>query len=104
MMGELLENSPITGLILGAVLVLISIMLLNWRYQPTMDAVEWQEEIYYTKEGDSLWSIADKHCPGTVDRREWIDEVKALNRLEGRHLQPYQHIVILTTAKEATDE
>ena len=50
-------------------------------YSPTMDKVEWQEETYAVESGDTLWGIATKHCPKTVDYREWIKEVKEINGL-----------------------
>lgn len=31
--------------------------------------------------GDTLWEMADKYCPGSVDKREWIYAVKKMNKI-----------------------
>lgn len=99
-MKELLDNDALMMIVLAAVLVVTSVLLLNWVFQPTMDGIDWQEGIYIVEGGDSLWELSGKYCPDTVDRREWIDEIQALNGLRSNTIYAGQELVILTPVKE----
>lgn len=99
-MTKILANNTTAVLLLAAVLIIISILLLNLAFQDTMDGIEWHEEIYRIKAGDSLWTIAGTYCPESVDRREWIEEVRGLNGLQGSVVRAGQEIIVLTPAKE----
>lgn len=99
-MAKILDNSPLLMLILGALIVTVSILLLNYAFQPTMDGVEWQEEIHRVRAGDSLWAIASDYCPAGVDRREWIDEIRALNDLPDSTIYPGQKLIVLVPVGE----
>ena len=94
-MNTFLTNNTATVLTLGAVILIASILLLNWGFLPTMDGIEWEEEIYSVQAGDSLWAISREYCPESVDRREWIGEIKALNAMDDNHLEPGQQIIVL---------
>lgn len=100
MIGKILANDTLMVLLLAAVLVTVSILLLNVAFQSTLDGVEWVEETYTVSKGDSLWLIADTYCPETVDRREWIDEVQALNDMQGATIYPGQELTILAPVEE----
>ena len=67
--------------------------------QSTMDGFDWQEESYTVEEGDSLWTISYDYCPEGVDRREWVDEVQALNNMSSCTIYPGQHITVLAPAE-----
>lgn len=95
MMSKILEHSTLTALLLLAILVLVSIILLNQAFQPTMDDIEWQEETYQVQVGDSLWAISADYCPDSVDRREWIEEVQTLNGLPDSMIHPGQELIVL---------
>lgn len=99
-MTKILDNSPLLMLILGALIVVVSVLVLNYAFQPTMDGVEWQEEIHRVRAGDSLWVIASDYCPSGVDRREWIDEIRALNDLSDSTIYPGQTLIVLAPVKE----
>lgn len=99
-MTRILESNALMALLLGAVLLTACILLLNCVRHPTMDAIEWREEIYHVRPGDSLWSVAGAYCPASVDRREWIDEIQALNGLNGSTLHPGQQIIVLAATKK----
>ena len=86
-------------LILVAVLVIVSVLLLNHAFQPTMDGIEWQEETYIVRRGDSLWTISCSYCPDGVDCREWIDEIRALNGLSDSTIYPGQTLIVLAPVK-----
>lgn len=86
-------NAAVIFLLL--VLVVVSVLLLNHAFQPTMDAIEWQEGTHQVQAGDSLWDIAGDYCPDGVDRREWVDEIQALNGLENSDIHPGQEITVL---------
>lgn len=94
-MGKVLTNNTAMILLLAAVLVVVSVLLLNWTFRSTMDGIEWQELIHEVKEGESLWTISGEYCPERVDRREWIEEVKALNGMRDSFIQTDQKIIIL---------
>jgi nucleoid-associated protein YgaU len=44
--------------------------------------------------GDTLWALADRYGPPTVDPRVWIDRVERANGLRGALLRPGQVLVI----------
>jgi len=94
-MTKLFANNTTMVLILAAVIVIVSILLLNHAFQSTMDAIEWHEQTYQVKDGDTLWAISGKYCPDSVDRREWIDEIRALNHLSGSTVHEGQHLIVL---------
>lgn len=64
-----------------ALIVLLFAICLIAAFSPTIDNVEWNEEIYIVESGDTLWGIATKHCPKNVDYREWIKAVREINGL-----------------------
>lgn len=81
--------------LLCVAIVVGSILALNYAFQPTMDRVEWREELYTVERGDSLWAISRKYCPDNVDPREWIDEVRTLNSLPDATIYPGQRLIVL---------
>lgn len=81
--------------LLCVAIVVGSILALNWAFQPTMDRVEWREELYTVERGDSLWAISRKYCPDNVDPREWIDEIQVLNHLPDATIYPGQSLIVL---------
>lgn len=87
-------------ILLLAAVVVVSVFALNYAFIPTMDDIEWREEAYIVQAGDSLWAISGWYCPGSVDRREWIDEVQALNGLEDSVLHPGQKLTVLSPVGE----
>lgn len=97
-MTKYLSNTTLTIVLLLA-LVVISILVLNHAFQSTMDRVEWKEETYRVKAGDSLWAISGDYCPDSVDRREWIDEIRALNGLDNSVVHPGQKLIVLAPAE-----
>lgn len=83
------------GVLFCVVIVVVSILALNYAFLPTMDRVEWREELYTVERGDSLWTISRKYCPDNVDPREWIDEIRVLNRLPDATIYPGQRLIVL---------
>ena len=86
------------GAAVALVAMLVVFIMLLIAVQPTMRKIEWQEETYIVKSGDTLWRIADKYCPDIVDKREWIAEVQELNNLHGSILHPGQRLKVLAPA------
>ena len=97
-MTKFLEGSTLTVILLVA-LVVASVLVLNYALQPTMDGIEWREETYRVQSGDSLWTISADYCPDGVDRREWVDEIRALNGLSDSIIYPGQTLTILAPVK-----
>ena len=98
-MTKMLTNNTLLVLLL-AVLVVVSVLLLNHAFQSTMDGVEWQETVHVVERGDSLWAISGKYCPESVDRREWIEEVQVLNDMPDSNIRPGQRLTVLALTKE----
>lgn len=90
-----LLNNPVIAILLLLVLITIAILVLSFAGRSTLDRVEWQEETYRVKSGDSLWAISGRYCPDSVDRREWVDEVQALNGLTSSTIYPGQRLTVL---------
>ena len=88
-----------TAVLLLIALLVGSVLVLNLAAQPTMDAIEWQEETYRVQMGDSLWAIAETYCPENVDRREWINAVQELNGMDDSILHPNQKLKVLAPIK-----
>jgi hypothetical protein len=99
MISKILSNNVLMGLTLGAIVVAISIGVLNVAFRSTLDGIEWREEYYRVKIGDSLWAISSEYCPDGVDRREWIDEIRALNDLTDSTIYPGQRLTVLVPAE-----
>lgn len=99
MIHKIFTNNALMVLLLAAVLIVASALLLNWVFQPTMDRIEWQETTYRVQAGDSLWSISRDYCPNSVDRREWIDEVRSINGMTSSNIRPGQKLTVLAPVK-----
>lgn len=93
-------SSPWPAVLAVLVLLCVGILLLGAVFGSTMDGVEWQEEIYRVKSGDSLWKVSGLYCPDDVDRREWIAEVQELNDLEDSIIYPGQRLKVLAPVEE----
>lgn len=94
-MKGLFTQENLTAAIILIVLLIGCFILLAIAIQPTMNRIEWDEETYIVKSGDTLWEIADRYCPDIVDKREWIAEVKELNDLGSSTLHPGQMLTVL---------
>lgn len=92
------SNAPTVVLLI--LLAVASVLILNYAFQPTMDGIEWREETYRVQAGDSLWAISAGYCPEGVDRREWVDEIRALNDLPDSMIHPGQTLIVLAPAEE----
>lgn len=93
-------NTPWVAVVLLVVLLVIGICALSFAFRSTMDRVDWQEDTYRVKSGDSLWAISGKYCPDSVDRREWIEEVQNLNGLTSSFIYPGQRLTVLVPVEE----
>lgn len=98
-MTKFLESSTPTVILLIA-LIVASVLVLNYALQPTMDGIEWQERTYRVQSGDSLWKISANYCPDGVDRREWVDEIRALNGMTDSIIHPGQTLTVLVAVEE----
>lgn len=94
-MKGILSHENIIAVVAMVAFTVAAFALLIVAVQPTMNKIEWQEETYIVKNGDTLWEIADKYCPDIVDKREWIAEVQELNNLHGSTLRIGQRLTVL---------
>lgn len=99
MIDKIAANNALSVLIFAGIFVLISILLLNYVFAPTMDKYEWREEVHRVQAGDTLWALSGEYCPDNVDRREWIEEIRALNNLHKGTIYAGQSIIVLTPTK-----
>lgn len=58
--------------------------------------IEWNTKIYKVKSGDTLYGIAERYCPETVDIRNYVYKIKKINKI-GSIIYPYQEIKILVS-------
>ena len=93
-------NSPVFVVLVLVLLIAVSILVLSVAAGSTMDRVEWRQEAYRVRSGDSLWALSGRYCPDNVDRREWIDEVQNLNGLTSGFLYPGQKLTVLAPDRE----
>ena len=60
------------------------------------DKPEMIEAAYTVKKGDTLWSIAERFCPNTMDKREYVWKVQKMNEFpDDTYLMPNIEIKIL---------
>lgn len=88
-------SNNITAALAMVILLIVGLTVLVMAVQPTMKQIDWSEETYIVKSGDTLWTIADKYCPEIVDKREWIAEVQELNQLNNSTIHPGQMLKVL---------
>ena len=89
------SNSPALAVIALVLFAVICILVLRAAFASTMARVDWVEEEYRVKSGDTLWSISGEYCPDNVDRREWIAEVQELNGLDSSVIYRGQRLTVL---------
>jgi hypothetical protein len=88
-------------IVVAVVLILaILVVLMCTLGTSTFDREEWKEIEYCVCYGDTLWNIGEFCCPNTVDIRDWINEVKALNNMRSSTLKEGQVIRIYVLAGE----
>ena len=54
--------------------------------------------------GDTLWGIAQRHAPPSVDMRQAVAEVATLNGLSGATIRPGQPLLLPEWQREPQDE
>lgn len=77
-------------------IILILILIIAFTVAASQDKPEMIEATYTVKKGDTLWSIAERYCPNTMDKREYIWIVQKINNLsQNTYLIPNAEIKIL---------
>lgn len=92
-------TSNTTAIIFLILLAVVGILVLNYAFQPTMNAYDWNEETYRVRTGESLWTISADYCPDGVDRREWISAVQELNGMNDSTVYQNQKLTVLAPVK-----
>ena len=87
------------AIVLGLFGLLTILLIIEIAISPTLDDVTWYEETHTVKRGETLWSISKLYCPESVDRKEWISEVKQLNDI-GDNIYEGNEIIVLVEAEE----
>ena len=64
--------------IVVAVAILALVLCIPQREKPQPIGTQTIE----VESGDTLWRLADEYCPNTIDKREWIYEVRKLNNID----------------------
>ena len=96
---KFLEN-PLIMMLLMLLLITCAFLVLSLESRSTMSRVEWREETYHVKSGDSLWIISREYCPNGVNRYEWIEAVQIRNGLTSSFIYPGQRLKVLVPATE----
>ena len=95
-----LTSDPQAGpraLLLGLLVVTVTGALLLVLEEKAVGAAGQQEtESVLVAPGDTLWEIADRFSPESVDLREVVQELVQLNRLESKVLRPGQVLQVPT--------
>ncbi|MBQ6906201.1 MAG: LysM peptidoglycan-binding domain-containing protein [Clostridia bacterium] len=86
-------------IVLGLLGLLMILLLIEIAISPTLDDVVWCEDTHIVRHGETLWSISKLYCPDSVDRREWIDEIKQLNNI-GDTIYEGEEIIVLVEVTE----
>lgn len=83
--------------VLVGVLALVLFVAVLYRSLPQqMDTSKLDKYAYYVQSGDTLWGLAEDHCPDGVDYREWIAAVRDINDMDGGYIYEGQKIYIWT--------
>lgn len=93
-------SNPVSAALLLLAVVVVCILVLSLAGRSTLDRVEWHEETYRVRSGDSLWTISRDYCPENVDRREWIEDVQSRNGLTSSDIYPGQRLTVLVPVEE----
>lgn len=90
-------QAGLRALFLGVLVVTVTGALLLVLEEKAVGAVGQQEtESVLVAPGDTLWEIADRFSPESVDLREVVQELVQLNRLESKVLRPGQVLQVPT--------
>lgn len=81
--------------LVGVLLVVVVGMSCFAALSSTLDMEKFEEKDYKIVQGDTLWALAEKHCPPDVDCREWIQAVIDLNGMQNSSIMAGQEIIIL---------
>ncbi len=59
---------------------------------------------YYTSvqigQGDSLWEIAEEYCPDSASVRDYVKELKSINRLKSDEIQAGSYLTVVYYSDE----
>ncbi len=80
---KLIFTIIITVLVLSSSLIINKILFSNKAY--SSDRVY---EMVYVKQNDTIWDIAIKYNKSDRDNRQVVDEIRHLNNLQYRYIQP----------------
>lgn len=90
-------QAGLRALLLGLLVVTVTGALLLVFEEKAVGAGGQQEmESVLVAPGDTLWEIADRFSPESVDLREVVQELVQLNRLESKVLRPGQVLQVPT--------
>lgn len=90
-------QAGLRALLLGLLVVTVTGALLLVLEEKAVGAVGQQEtESVMIAPGDTLWEIADRFSPESVDLREVVQELVQLNGLESKVLRPGQVLQVPT--------
>lgn len=84
------DGSSIIFLIVWLVLVLVFLFLISGNGEISL-----VEKEYIVDKDDTLYGIAYKYCPDTMDTRKYVHKLKEINNIKDSIINPNEEIRIL---------
>ena len=82
------------------VIVIIGVVITIVKYNNRITIEDCTLIEYKVKKNDSLYKIACEYCPKSIDRYEWIDAVRKINKINKDYIiQPDETIQIYVFEK-----
>lgn len=77
-----------------ALVFLIVLVLLLFYIALAPPSTKWNKREITVQKGDTLWTLSDRFCSESIDRRWWISQVKKINNTNG-NIKKGQVLIIL---------
>lgn len=94
------QKSPPYFLYLIILILLFYSCYITNAYSNVTDKLKYEEQRYYVRTGDTLWSIGEKYASNEDDIREWISKVREINDMESADITAGTEITILVDSEE----
>ena len=73
--------------ILIVITVVLAVITIAVRLTNTTTVKDFDKIRVTVRQGETAWEIAKRYCPETVDVREYLDWVEAVNEIDAGHIE-----------------